>query len=76
MMVATTINGPSWRPTVYLAQLVGIGVVLQCESVLLGLHSHHRLRLLTHHAVDLHLVCKQWGAPLLVLAALLRIQSP
>jgi hypothetical protein len=58
------------------AQLDGVGVATRCKSDLKGLHSHRRILLLTRRFVNLSLVREQWGSPLLVPVALLRIQSP
>ena len=76
MMIGMTITRSDCQSAVYPAQLAGIGVATRCKSALQALHSHHRILLLTHRVVDLNLVRPQWGSPLLVPAALFRIQSP
>lgn len=69
-------NWSSCRPTLRPAQLEGVCVASRCKSDLKGLYSDRRILLLTQGFVDLNLVSLQLGAPLLVAAALLRIQSP
>ena len=76
MMVDMAITWSDCQSAVYPAQLAGIGVATRCKSALQALHSHRRILLLTQRFVDLNLVRLQWGSPLLVLAALFRIQSP
>lgn len=76
MMVCITITWSDCQSAVYPAQLAGTGVAIRRESVLQGPVLTPRIRLLTHRFIGLHLVRTRWRAPLLVLAALFRIQSP
>jgi hypothetical protein len=64
------------RPTLRPAQLEGVGVASRCKSDLKGLYSDRRILLLTQGFVGTNLASLQLGAPLLVAAALPRIQSP